>query len=355
MRLLRNLDAHQLATALRDETSTYHRHKKHIRALGLYIHSHELDSDPNLLESYSTVLSNLNLRSVVFATTGMRDELVNCLRNSSHSSLRDLAIGLQDNCFKIINLLPQFINLSSLILGCICPKTAFPDTTNNFKSFAPLHIPTVTDFSFYWLSDKAAPDPGLISFVGASRFADLCNIQIYVTYIALEPGTSSSLDPLFAAHRSRNVTIDMWPFSLPSKALFMNAQHVCFESIVPDIKLFESDILPPRITFEDSGMWDLKSLCCVLDAFILSSGNFDTVLQISRVPRADLDTGEPSTWSFLKEYNHDQLELLRAVGILTHYALRLAPKGITIADSNGMTLESCRVVGPLIGLRVYTD
>jgi hypothetical protein len=266
-----------------------------------------------------------------------------------------LAIGLQDGCLNIIDSLSQFTNLSSLILGCICRKTMFLDTTNDFRGFALLHIPTVSDFSFYWLSDKAAPDPGLISFVGASRFADLCDIQIYVSCIDLEPGISSTLDPLFAAHKSRKVTIDMWPFSLPSKALLMNAQHVCFESIVPDIKLFETDVLPPRITFEDSGMWDMTLLCCVLDTLMSRPGKFNTILQIARIPRPDLEVGEPSTWSFLTNYNHDQLGVLHGVGILTYYALRLGKKGIIIADSDGMTMEPCRAVGPLAGLQVYKD
>lgn len=332
--------AHRLARLLQDEPD--HRCRKWIKSVESTIDYDEWSQDPTIIDSFVTILLNLCLEKAIFGWTGLRDALATCLFHSSKNSLRHLEFDLEISSLEILNMAPKFNRLSNFELG-YRGTGSLPVPTNDFLGLTPLHIPTVKSFGFYWFDMDHAPQIGLITFIGACVFNPSCKFDIYVPYVPLSEEVKAAVEPLFVAHQSRKIIIE-FPL-IPASSILTTSNHVVFQRIIPDRQLFESGNLPERITFtEFTSIPHARNdpLFAVLETLMLRAGSFHTIFHIATLPHPHYDG---CRWRFTEEYT-DQV-FLALIGKIIYYTARLAPKGIIIVDSDGMTLQS-KQEGPMI-------
>lgn len=252
------------------------------------------------------------------------------LAGISRDTLTSISVPL-DNCQDSLHIISRIHSLRSLDITMI----GFPTFNHDSK----LIMPNLSNFNFKWLRVANGPEVFhmMLEMLSASRFDDRCRIALQFR-MKISASLTRVLDPIFRNHHSDLLEL-YFEGDFHSQAVFENARRVVFGHIPPAHNFFDLPRLPAVIVFRLGEEHAVQRLWGVLDVLVANPHAYATCIQVFACIQWSDSAVEPVhfTWDCPLETQspqnmHMTLKLMR-------YSRSLAPKGIVLADSDGVALE----------------
>jgi hypothetical protein len=302
------------------------------------------------VSNWLTVIILHSLSLIEFSLTGngvgIRVCAVMALVVSTCDSLMSLNVTINPFNVEILHFIPRMTRICSLGLYFRQSRIYSAATFPPLLGVPPLLMPSVQDLIFV-RDEYLYENDGLhevLRYLSMCRFSETCRFDLDSRANDIYENEFRLLDPLFLHHHSACVRLRMHG-DLSSPTVFQQSQIVEFDYYFDEL-FHERNRLPPLIVFHMRYPEEARSISIIVHTLATNTcSNYDSCIQIvGRLRWAGDDRPETNfAWDMAREHPGTELGDCPWMARMHSHSLTLATKGITMADSYGMTRDMRRV------------